>query len=73
MTIDFSKDGKVMFKMKDYIQNMVDETPESLMKGAMSTPAANHLFEVNPEADKLGSVDAETYHHLVAKLLYLAK
>ena len=73
MTIDFSEDGKVMFKMQDYVQNMIDESPEEIMKGAMSSPAANHLFEVNPEAEKLGTVNAETYHHLVAKLLYLAK
>ena len=73
MTIDFSEDGKVMFKMEDYVQNMIDEAPEILMKGAMSTPAANHLFEVNPDAVKLGKVEAETYHHLVAKLLYLSK
>ena len=73
MTIDFSTEGKVMFKMNDYIQNAIDETPEELMKGAMSTPAANHLFEINPEAEKLEDVKAETYHHLVAKLLYLAK
>ena len=62
-----------MFKMQDYVQNMIDESPEEIMKGAMSSPAANHLFEVNPEAEKLGTVNAETYHHLVAKLLYLAK
>ena len=73
MTIDFSVEGKVMFKMNDYVQNMLDETPESLMKGAMSSPAANHLFEVDADAVKLEDVDAETYHHLVAKLLYLAK
>ena len=53
MTIDFSADGKVMFKMNDYVQNMLDETPESLMKGAMSSPAANHLFEVDTDTVKL--------------------
>ena len=47
MTIDFSTEGKVMFKMNDYIQNTIDETPEELMKGAMSTPAANHLFDIS--------------------------
>ena len=43
------------------------------MKGAMSTPAAKHLFDSNPEAEKLEDVKSEAYHHLVAKLLYLAK
>ena len=73
MTIDFSEDGKVMFKMQDYVQNMIDEAPEELMKGMASSPAANYLFETNPDAEKLGDVASETYHHLVAKLLYLAK
>ena len=73
MMIDFSEDGKVKFKMHEYVQNMLDETPEELMKGPCSSPAANHLFEVNPDAEKLNSVSAETFHHLTAKLLYLAK
>jgi hypothetical protein len=73
MTIDFSEEGKVRFYMKDYVENLLKETPEELIKGTASSPAANHLFEVNDDAEKLDSDTAVIYHHLVAKLLYLCK
>ena len=73
MTIDYTKPGKVMFKMHDYVEALLDESPKSLLKGPSVTPAANHLFDVNPNATKLNSVDSDMYHHLVAKLLYLGK
>ena len=47
------------------------DTPEEIMKGSAATPAANHLF--NPEAIKLDMKQAEIFHHLMAKLLYLCK
>ena len=40
------------------------------MKGASTTLAANHLFQMDPDCPKLGTLDALQYHHLVAKLLY---
>ena len=73
MTIDYSKKGKVILTMKDYIQNIIDETDENMLKGGSITPCSNHLFEINPNATRLDETDAETFHHLVAKLLYLSK
>ena len=73
MTIDYTKTGKVMFKMQDYVEALLAECPKDLMKGPSVTPAANHLFEVNPNAIKLSPIDSDMYHHLVAKLLYLGK
>ena len=43
------------------------------MKGPSVTPAANHLFNVNPDCNKLGEEKASEFHHLTAKLLYLSK
>ena len=40
------------------------------MKGSAATPAAN---QINLEAIKLDMKQAETFHHLMAKLLYLCK
>ena len=71
MTIDFSEHGKVKFYMQDYIKALLAEAPEEIMKGSATTPAANHLFQINPEATKLDMKQAETFHHLTAKLLYL--
>jgi hypothetical protein len=72
MTIDYSIRGKVKITMLDYIQNMLDELPAD-MDGESATPAANHLFQVNEEAEKLDEDDAQLFHHHVAKLLFLCK
>ena len=44
MTIDYSTPGKVVFRMEDYIDRMIKECPEGLLKGNPASPAANHLL-----------------------------
>ena len=73
MKMDFSQPGKVLFSMEDSISRVVDETPDELLKGPCSTPAANHLFHIDEKAELLSSDDAEKYHHLKAMILYLGK
>jgi hypothetical protein len=72
MTIDYSVQGKVMINMIDYIKKILDETDE-IFPGTSSTPAANHLFSVNRNATKLSTKDADFFHYLTAKLLFLCK
>ena len=59
--------------MEDYFDQMVDECPEGLLKGNPASPAANHLFDIDPDCEKLNVVDADEFHHFIFKLLYLAK
>mmetsp|Transcript_25421 Transcript_25421/g.38556 ORF Transcript_25421/g.38556 Transcript_25421/m.38556 type:complete len:84 (+) Transcript_25421:2644-2895(+) len=73
MTIDFSEPGKVIFSMLDYIDRLIAETPEEVLKGEGTSPAANHLFQVNDRGTKLDASSAIMYHHLIAQLLYLGK
>ena len=73
MIIDFSDPGKVIFSMHEYIERLLDEAPADLMKGSCSSPAAHHLFAVNPDCEKLDSATAILYHHITAQLLYLGK
>ena len=73
MTIDYRVKGKVSFSMPRYIEDLLAECPDSIMKGSSATPAANYLFQTNDKAEKLNAVDTVLYHHLVAKLLYLEK
>ena len=73
MTIDYSIPGKVMFRMDDYIDRLIMECPDDMLKGNPTSPAANHLFDINPDCEKLSTGKADEFHHLVAKLLYLAK
>ena len=73
MTIDYSTPGKVVFRMEDYIDRLLSECPAGLLKGNPASPAANHLFDINHECEKLNLEDTDQFHHLVVKLLYLAK
>jgi Reverse transcriptase (RNA-dependent DNA polymerase) len=70
---DFTKKGKVIMTMNDFIQELFKECPDDLMKGMSTTPAAAHLFAINPGCEKLDSETATIYHHLTAQLLYLSK
>jgi len=72
MTIDYSVDGKVAIRMDDYVANLLDETPED-MEGSASTPAAEHLFQVDADAQPLDTHGADQFHSLTAKLLFLGK
>ena len=72
MIIDYSEDGKVKFSMPDYIEGLLDEAPDD-MNGESITPAGNNLFTMCNDKDLLNDECAETYHHLIAKLLYLSQ
>ena len=73
MNIDYQENGKIKISMIDYIQDMLDDLPED-MNGEATTPAGDHLFTVNTQNPKLlDKADAETFHHNVAKLLFLCK
>ena len=74
MTIDYANKGRVCFSMFDYMSDIVDNLPEHLQTNRnTATPAADHLFDVNPDAEKLNAERAEEFHHYVAKLLFASK
>ncbi len=72
MTLDYTSKNKVKISMYEYVDKMLTELPAD-MNGAATTPAANHLFNVSPDAKKLPEATAQRFHHLVAKLLYLSR
>ena len=73
MQLDFSTPQKVVFSMESYIEQVLLECPRGLGQGPASTPAAAHLFEVDVTAKKLTDKARETFHHIMAQLLYLSK
>ena len=73
MKMDFTTPGKVILSMPEYIDTLIKEIPSNLRKGVSTTSAAGHLFTMNTDAEKLSEDQASKYHHLVAKILYLAK
>jgi len=72
MTLDYSTAAKVKISMLDYIERMLGDLPEG-MDGTATTPAANHLFDVNNAATKLDHDTSDFFHTNVAKLLFLCK
>jgi len=60
--------------MKEYIRKMLEVfkySAELKDTNKVSTPAADHLFEVNQNCNKLGDNKREEFHTTVAKALFL--
>ena len=72
MTLDFSIPQKVKVQMYDFIDKMLADLPID-MDGTTRTPAADHLFTVNPTPKPLPEETTIMFHHNVAKLLFLCK
>ena len=54
MVLDYSVPGEVTFRMDDYVTKMVADFEEMAGKVRLAkTPAADHLFEVRKEFEKL--------------------
>ena len=72
MTIDYSQKGKVSLTMPEYINDVILETPDILLKGTSTTSVASHLLTTRDDVEPLPTDEATLFHHLLAKLLYLA-
>jgi hypothetical protein len=73
MNLDFSKEDKVVIRMWDYIQGILDEAPDD-MSWTANSPAASHLLLVNNQSPVyLDNKTGKLFHTLVAKLLFLSK
>jgi hypothetical protein len=72
MTIDYSTEGKVVIRVNDYVEDLLGEIPNA-MAGTATTPAAEHLFKVDENAEALNGADLDLFHSVTAKLLFLCK
>ncbi len=70
MMFDFSKEGKVVVNMVEYIKNIIANFPEEII-ATRTSPAANYLFTVlsETEAKPLPEEQAMAFHHATAQLL----
>jgi hypothetical protein len=74
MTLDFSKPGKIIIDMQSYLEEVFEAVKDiRLMQGHATTPASDHLFKTCDNAEKLSPQEAELFHSLVAKLLWVNK
>ena len=72
MNISFMGDNKVKLTMRSYLEEAIQTFGEDVSAGA-ATPANRNLFVVNETLSLLETRKAEIFHHVVAKLLYVAK
>jgi hypothetical protein len=72
MDIEFTGNGEAKILVRDYIEEAIAAFPEDCSKPVRS-PAAAHLFEVNDRCGKLNEKDMTLLHHIVAKLLFVAR
>jgi hypothetical protein len=73
MLFDFSKKGKVVVNMIEYIKNIIDDLPEEIV-WTKTSGVADHLFEVQDKslAPPLPKEQAMAFHHTTAQLLFLS-
>ena len=74
MDIVMRDDEKFEVTMKEYLNESIEAFPEEIVKSAR-TPAKGDLFSEDEGENKviLKDDEAEVFHHIVAKLLYVAK
>ena len=73
MHLDFKQPGKVQIDMRDYVNKRVLAGLPDKYKGTATTPASLHLFELRDGDPLLGDKEADEFHSIVAKLLFLCK
>jgi len=56
----------------EYIEKMLAKLLSDI-NGTTKTPAVVHIFNVNPQVNKLPEEKAQLFHHLVVKLFYLCR
>jgi hypothetical protein len=72
MDIKFHADGTASIKMKDYIKEVIANFGEPVLRSA-TTSARKNLFDIDDTSGELSDAGQETFHSVVAKLLYISK
>ena len=66
------EDGLVEISQHDQVQEALNKFGETC-DNHVSSPCANHLWDVNENAEKLSKEKSDLFHSIVAKLLYITK
>ena len=71
MNIVYTEERTAKITMKSYLQEAINESGMEI-KNEAATPAKRTLFEVNENSPSLPKDEAEVFHSVAAKLLYVA-
>ena len=70
MTLDFSRPGKFIMDMEQYIDEVMKDLPKKF-GGMAATPAAEHMFKTRSDSGYMDQETAELFHHVTAQLIFL--
>ena len=62
MVLDYTTAYKVRVDMRTYLQNLLEDLPKQF-DGDSTTPAAEHLFDVDDNSTKLSEEHAIFFSH----------
>jgi hypothetical protein len=71
MKIIYTEQRTAIITMKQYLEEAISESRMNITK-KVATPARKHLFDVDEESPLLNKDEAEVFHSVVAKLLYVS-
>ena len=71
MHIQYTGKGPAVITMKEYLKEALSESGMAITR-EVATPAQKCLFEVDEESPFLSQNEAEIFHSVVAKLLYVS-
>ena len=69
--IEYKENGTAILQMRRYLEDAIMES-EMAIKRSVATPAKKNLFDVSLTAPLLIKTEAEVFHKVVAKLLYVS-
>ena len=72
MNITITDDKFLEIEMKAQIKDAINSFSDPI-EGKVTSPTPRHLFEVNDLSPSLSETDADIFHSVTAKLLYLEK
>ena len=70
MKLDFSKPGKFIVDMEEYLDKILSEVPED-MAGNATTPVTDHLFKKRDSLPKLSQENADGFHRVTDQILFV--
>jgi hypothetical protein len=70
MIFDYRTRGQVKVTMQGYVDSILDMYD---VQGTATTPATEHLFDIDDRSPRLGRERSEEFHTIVAKLLFLVR
>jgi len=73
VTMDYIQVGKVKLSMNKFVDELIDEFPDTRKLSKTNSPESYVLLQIITDTEALYNDQEKIYHTYVAKILYLSK